>query len=80
MTVLTRVNGQRGLTDNLTIKSANSVLLKSINAQEYKEVTTGDGLLWFHHNWAVTLKTYQETSGINTFWRLISTSFTTDKV
>jgi len=59
MTTLTRVNGQRGLPCNLTVKNSNSILLKSLSAQEYKEVTTGNGLLWFHHTWAITLKTYQ---------------------
>jgi gamma-glutamyl hydrolase len=43
-------------------------------------VTTGNGLLWFHHRWAITLETYKNTSGINTFWRLISTSKTADDV
>jgi len=36
MTVLTNVLGQRGLPCNLTVKSANSVLLKSLSAQELK--------------------------------------------
>jgi|688.fasta_scaffold1294847_1 hypothetical protein len=80
MTVLTEVFGQKGLTDNLTVKSNNSILLKSLNAKEYQEVTTGSGLLWFHHRWSITLDTYRNTPGINQFWRLISTSFTNDGV
>ena len=36
MTVLDRVNGQRGLPCNLTVKNSSSVLLKSLNAQELK--------------------------------------------
>lgn len=59
MTVLDHVNDQRGLPCSLSVKNSSSVLLKSLSAQEYKEVTTGNGLLWFHHNWAITLKTYQ---------------------
>lgn len=80
MTTLTRVNGQRGLPCNLTVKNSSSILLKSLNAQEYKEVTTGNGLLWFHHTWSITLKTYQETPSINKFWKLVSTSWTQDGV
>jgi gamma-glutamyl hydrolase len=80
MTVLTEVFGQKGLTCSLNVKNSNSLLLKSLNAQEYQEVTNGDGLLWFHHRWSITLKTYLETDGIRTFWRLISTSFTGDGV
>ena len=80
MTTLTKVNGQRGLPGNLTIKNSNSPLIKSLSAQELKEVTTGKGLLWFHHTWAVTLKTYQDTPSINNFWKLVSTSVTEDGV
>ena len=41
MTVLTRVEGQHGLPGNLSVKSNNSVLIKSLSAEEYKEVTQG---------------------------------------
>jgi hypothetical protein len=33
MTTLSRVYGQRGLRDNLTVTNRNSILLKSLNAQ-----------------------------------------------
>ncbi len=36
--------------------------------------------MWFHHTWSITLKTYLETEGIRSFWKLISTSFTADGV
>jgi gamma-glutamyl hydrolase len=80
MTVLTEVFGQKGLTDPLIVKTNNSVLIKSLSVKEYQEVTTGSGLLWFHHRWAVTLETYQNTAGINSFWKLVSTSKTGDGV
>jgi gamma-glutamyl hydrolase len=76
MTVLTHVEGQRGLPNPLIIKTTNSVLIKALNADEIKAATTGTGVLWFHQNWAVTLKTYQETPEINSFWKLVSTSIT----
>ena len=59
MTVLTQVYGQRGLPGYLLPKTTNSTLLKSLNEQEFKEVTTKPGILWFHHTWSITLKTYQ---------------------
>lgn len=80
MTVLTEVYGQKGLTDPLIVVSNNSALLKSLTPKEYQDVTTGNGLLWFHHRWAITLETYRNTAGINSFWRLISTSKTADGV
>lgn len=80
MTVLTEVFGQKGLTDPLVVKNGNSILLKSLNAKELQEATSGEGLLWFHHRWSITLKTYQDTPGINQFWKLVSTSFTKDGV
>eukprot|EP00178_Gracilaria_changii_P021321 TRINITY_DN63395_c0_g1_i1.p1 TRINITY_DN63395_c0_g1~~TRINITY_DN63395_c0_g1_i1.p1 ORF type:complete len:114 (+),score=3.84 TRINITY_DN63395_c0_g1_i1:47-388(+) len=61
MTVLTHVQGQRGLPNPLIIKNNNSVLIKSLTASEYKDLTTGDGLLWFHQSWSVTYETYQQT-------------------
>lgn len=80
MTTMTHVNGQRGLRGNLTVTNKNSVLLKSLSAEEYTEATTGQGLLWFHHNWAITLDTYKATASINQFWKLVSTSVTQDGV
>ena len=76
MTVLTKVIGQRGLTDPLIVKDSNSKLLKALSPQELKEATTGQGIFWFHHTWSITLETYQNTPGINKFWRLVSTSKT----
>jgi gamma-glutamyl hydrolase len=76
MTVLTHVEGQVGVPGALIIKNNNSALIKSLTASEYKDVTTGDGLLWFHQSWSVTIETYQNTEGINKFWKLVSTSMT----
>lgn len=78
MTVLTKVIGQRGLTDPLIVKTNNSILLKALSPTEYQAATTGDGVLWFHHTWAILLETYKNTPGINTFWKLVSTSLTGD--
>lgn len=80
MTVLTEVFGQTGKTFALSVKNPNSILLKSLNAKELEEVTTGDGLFYFHHRWAITLKTYNESPELKSFWKLVSTSFTADKV
>ena len=74
MTVLTEVEGQHGLTCPLNVKSNNSALIKALSPEEYKGVTEGDGLLWFHQTWAITVKTFEETESINKFWRLVSTS------
>jgi gamma-glutamyl hydrolase len=79
MTVLTEVNGQKGLTCPLIVKNT-STLLKALSPQELKEATTSPGIFWFHHRWAITLKTYEETPSINTFWKLVSTSKTADDV
>jgi gamma-glutamyl hydrolase len=80
MTVLTRVNGQRGLRGNLTVTNTNSPLIRSLSVKEYEEVTKGEGLLWFHHTWAVTLETYNAQTPLNSFWKLVSTSVTEDNV
>jgi gamma-glutamyl hydrolase len=76
MTVLTRVEGQLGLPGSLTIRDNNSALIRALSTEEYEDLTTGSGVVWFDQNWAVTLQTYEESEGINSFWRLVSTSTT----
>jgi hypothetical protein len=46
----------------------------------YEKVISGDGLFFFHHTWSVLASTHYQNSGINSFWKLISTSFTKDGV
>lgn len=74
MTVMTEVFGQHGLTGPLYVKNNNSALIKALSPAEYQDVTEGDGILWFHQRWAITVKTFQETNELNKFWKLISTS------
>jgi hypothetical protein len=80
MTILTQVYGQDGLTCPLKIISNNSEIIKSLPSNVYDKVISGDGLYYFHHTWAVLASTYYSNSGINSFWKLISTSTTKDGV
>ena len=75
-TVLTPVTGQNGLTCPLIVKNSNSKLLKTLSEAERSDATTGSGLFFYHHYWAVMLDTYNSNSNWTNFWNLISTSKT----
>jgi hypothetical protein len=39
-------------------------------------VTRGHGVLYFNHNWAVTLDTFDRNTHLKNFWNLIATGTT----
>lgn len=80
MTTISHVNGQRGLRGNITVVNPGSVLIKSMSKEELQQATTGEGLFWFHHNWAITLDTFKNNPKLNSFWKLVTTSVTQDGV
>lgn len=80
MTVLTKVNGQDGLTCPQIMQNQDSILFKSLTEEEYRDATTGKGIFFYHHTWAVLLETYRRNVGLTSFWKLISTSKTVDNV
>jgi gamma-glutamyl hydrolase len=80
MTILTQVYGQDGLTCPLKIITGVSDILQSLPSNVLEKATSNDGLYYFHHTWAVLASTYYQNPGINSFWKLVTTSFTKDKV
>lgn len=79
-TVFTEVFGQGGLTCPQIIQSNDSVLLRSLNEEEYIGATTGKGIFFYHHTWSVTLENFKKNTKWNDMWNLISTSVTRDNV
>ena len=45
---------------------------------EYTDATTGDGIFFFHHRWAVLLENYNSNENWKNMWNLVSTSKTPD--
>jgi gamma-glutamyl hydrolase len=74
MSTLTRVHGEEGSTRNLTITMQNSKLFGTMAKNLLDEVTKGDGLYYFHHNWAVLTSTFRASTPLSNFWNLVSTS------
>lgn len=74
MSTLTHVHGEEGSTRNLTLTVKNSTLFGTMAKNLLDEVTTGDGLYYFHHNWAVLTSTFKASTPLSNFWTLVSTS------
>ena len=74
MTVLTNVKDRLGLVDTLKVTDNSSDLIKALSADEKKDLTTGEGLMWFDHYWVITTETDRKYEGINKFWKLVTTS------
>ncbi len=78
MTVLSEVYGQFGNTRYQKVYNNDSLLLKSLNSDEYHDLVSGDGIMYYHHTWAVLKTTFDQSEGLKEFWKLISTSFCED--
>lgn len=40
------------------------MLLKSLNEAEYRDLVTGDGIMYYHHTWAVLKTTFDQSEGM----------------
>lgn len=77
-TLFTPVKGQDGRTCPLIVKDKNSELLRSLNAEEYKDATSDDGIFFYHHRWSVKPSTFNTVESWRSMWDVVTTSMTSD--
>lgn len=73
--ILTRVHGDDAIILPITFVNE-GYLFATFNSNQIEKVTKGHGVLYFNHNWAVTLDTFNSNAPLKNFWNLISTSTT----
>lgn len=78
VSVFTEVFGQDGKTCPMIVQSEESELLQSLSMDEYTDATTGDGIFFFHHRWAILHETFKSNDAWQLMWNLVSTSKTPD--
>jgi gamma-glutamyl hydrolase len=71
--VLSPVTGDEGIVLPLTFLNT-GYLFATLTSNQLTKVTQGNGLLYFNHQWAVSLDTFNSNINLKNFWNLISTS------
>ena len=72
--VLQRVTGESPTVNTLHFHSKNGYVLTNWTDSEYNAVTTGKGILYYHHSWAVYESYFNTHTKLNSFWNLLATS------
>ncbi len=71
--ILTRVHGDDAIIHPLNLIS-DSYMFATLNSVQKDKLTKGNGIMYFNHNWAVSLDTYNTNLPLKGFWNLIATS------
>lgn len=75
-TILSRVHG-----DNLGIVlplnfTNDGYLFSTFNSVQKDKTIKGNGIFYYHHNWAVTMDTFDSNRYLKSFWNLVATTTT----
>lgn len=73
-TVFSDIEDQDEVVEPLTVYNRNSKLLAQLSPQEYNETTSGEGVFFYHHSYAVLKKTFDDNPVWKSFWTLTTTS------
>lgn len=73
--ILTRVHGDEAIIHPITLLS-DGYLFQTLYAPQRDKLTKGNGIMYFNHNWAVTLDTFNTNTYLKNFWNLIGTATT----
>ena len=45
-----------------------------MSSRQTQKLTKGDGIMWYFHDWAVSIDSFRSNSYMDKFWNLIATS------
>ena len=69
---LTAVRGQTAVLNTIKFVTADKgTLFSDMSDKLISKVTTGQGIAYFNHHWAVSRDTYDNNKNLNGFWKLI---------
>jgi len=76
MTTLSRVRGEINVLN--TMKFVNHLdkgyILGDMTDRQIQKLTTGQGVMFYDHNWIVSMDTYNSNQNLSTFWKVITES------
>jgi gamma-glutamyl hydrolase len=76
MTALSRVRGEINVLN--TMKFVNPAdkgyILGDLPDKLLQKLTTGQGVMFYDHNWIVSMDTYNSNKNLSTFWKVITES------
>ena len=73
--ILTRVYGDEAIIHPINLLSESYIFATLVSGQKDK-LTKGNGIMYFNHNWAVTIETFNDNINLKNFWNLVGQSTT----
>lgn len=71
---LTRVMGDSAIVMPINITAPHSYLFSAMTPTQINKMTKGGGVLYYNHNWAVTLHTFNNNQLLKNFWNVTATA------
>lgn len=74
MTALSRVRGEINVirTMKFVNQSDRGYILGEMTPRQIEKLTTGEGVMFYDHNWIVSMDTYNNNKYLNSFWKVIT--------
>jgi hypothetical protein len=69
---LTPIRGEDRVINKLKFTGKPSKIFDGLAAQLYTKLTTGTGVMYFNHDFALTPKTLAQNSKLNQFWNNVA--------
>ncbi len=68
--ILTRVQGDDAIVMPINITAPSSYIFSAMTPYQIEKMTKGHGILYYNHNWAVTLNTFNTNQHLKSFWNM----------
>ncbi len=74
MTALSRVRGESGVVNPMKFLSQvdKGYILGDLSDKLIQKLTTGQGVMYYHHDWMVSMDTYNSNKNLSSFWKVIT--------
>lgn len=76
MTTLSRVRGEINVLNTMKFvyHLDKGYILGDMTDRQIQKLTTGQGVMFYDHNWIVSMDTYNSNQNLSTFWKVITES------
>ena len=73
--IITRVNGDEAIIHPLNFVN-DGYIFHTLNSDQMSKLSKGSGIMYFNHNWAITMDTFNNNQYLKSFWNLVATATT----
>ena len=78
LSILSRVHGDDdGFIHPINIVSDNAYIFSAFTPNQKEKLTQGNGLMYFHHSYAILADTFNQNTKLKDFWTITATATTT---